>query len=86
MTHQPNLVTDSGVHLSLHTNCHHQIVYCSLDLNIEFPTPDGCSIWDYNKAIIEKITIPVEQVYWENNQQVAIFNKTIINMFKICIK
>ena len=86
MTHQPNLVTDSGVHPSLHTNCHHQIVYCSLDLNIEFPTPYGCSIWDYNEAIIEKITIPIEQVYWENNQQLAIFNKTIINMFKICIK
>ena len=81
MTYQPNLVTDSGVNPSLHTNCYHQIVYCSLNLSIKSPTPYGSLIWDYKKAITEKITIPIEQVYWENNQQVAIFNKTIINIF-----
>ena len=26
-TWQPNLVTDSGIHSSLHSNCHHQIVF-----------------------------------------------------------
>ena len=36
-TNQPNLVIDSGVHPSLHTNCHHQILYCKLNLNIKFP-------------------------------------------------
>ena len=29
-TNQRNLVIDSGVHPSLHTNCHHPIVYCKL--------------------------------------------------------
>ena len=81
LTHQPNVVTDSGVHPLLHTNCHHQIVYCSVNLTIRLPTPYGRSIWGYNKAVIEKITIPIEQVYWENNQQVAILIKTIINIF-----
>ena len=36
-TNQPNLVIDSGVHPSLHTNCHHQILYCKLNLHIKFP-------------------------------------------------
>ena len=75
------MVTDSGVHPLLHTNCHHQIVYCSVNLTIRLPTPYGRSIWGYKKAVIEKITIPIEQVYWENNQQVAILIKTIINIF-----
>ena len=34
---QPNLVVDSGVHPSLHPNCHHQIVYAKLKLKIHFP-------------------------------------------------
>ena len=36
-TNQPNLVIDSGVHPPLRTNCHHQILYCKLNLNIKFP-------------------------------------------------
>ena len=87
-TNQSNLVIDSGVHPSLHTNCHHQIVYCKLNLNIKFPPPCGRLVWDYNKADTEKIKKSIEQVYCENifnhrspHQQVAIFNKTIINIF-----
>ena len=30
-TSQPNLVTESGIHSSLHSNCHHQIVLSSSD-------------------------------------------------------
>ena len=29
-TDQPNLSVNSGVHASLHPNCHHQIVHTSL--------------------------------------------------------
>ena len=87
-TNQSNLVIDSGVHPSLHTNCHHQIVYCKLNLNIKFLPPYERLVWDYNKADTEKIKKSIEQVHWENifnrknpHQQVAIFNKTIINIF-----
>ena len=38
-TDQPNLVVDSGVHPSLHTNCHHQITYCNINLMIVYPPP-----------------------------------------------
>ena len=35
-TDQPNLVVDIGAHPSLHTNCHHQITYCNLNLMIVY--------------------------------------------------
>ena len=34
-TDLPNSVVDSGVHPSLHTNCHHQITFCKFNLIIE---------------------------------------------------
>ena len=38
-TSQPNLVMESGIHLSLHSNCHHQIVFAKFDLSIFYPPP-----------------------------------------------
>ena len=35
-TDQPNLSINSGVHSSLHSNCHHQIVHSSFNLNIHY--------------------------------------------------
>jgi len=35
-TDQPNLSVNSGVHTSLHPNCHHQIVHSSFNLNIYY--------------------------------------------------
>ena len=29
-TYQPNLMVDSGVHPTLHTNSHHKIIYCTV--------------------------------------------------------
>ena len=38
-TDKPNLAVDYGVHPSLHSNCHHQIIYCKFNLIIEYPPP-----------------------------------------------
>ena len=38
-TSQPNLITDSGVHPSLYSNYHHQIIYPELDLKVFDPRP-----------------------------------------------
>ena len=43
-TDQPNLVIVPGFHPSLHTNCHHQIVYCKLNINIKFSPPYECLV------------------------------------------
>ena len=36
---EPNLIVDSGVHHLLHSNCQHQITYCKLNVNTEYPPP-----------------------------------------------
>ena len=38
-TNQPNLVIESGTHLSLHPNCHGQIIHCKIKLQVEYPPP-----------------------------------------------
>ena len=55
---------------------------------MKYPTPYQRLIWDYNKAVTEKIKKPIEQAHWEiifnykyPHQLVATFNKTIINIF-----
>ena len=36
-TSQPNLVMHSGIHLSLHPNCHHQVVFTKFNITIFYP-------------------------------------------------
>ena len=38
-TSQPNMAIDSGVHASLYSNCHPQIIYVKFDLKIINPPP-----------------------------------------------
>ena len=38
-TSQPNMIMNSEVHPSLHSNCHHQIVYVKFDLKVFYPPP-----------------------------------------------
>ena len=38
-TDQPNLSLESGVHPSLHTNCHHQIVFSKFSVRVLSPPP-----------------------------------------------
>ena len=46
-TNQVNLSVKSGVHASLHPNCHHHIVHSSFNLNIYYPPPYQRLIWNY---------------------------------------
>ena len=87
-TDQSNLIADSGVHHSLHSNCHHQITYCKLNLSTEYPPPYECLVWNYNRANVEGFKKPTESVNWQvmfNNKsvhkQVSIFNETFMNIF-----
>ena len=38
-TSQPNIAVESGVHLSLRPNCHHQIIFAKFNLKIYYPPP-----------------------------------------------
>ena len=88
-TDQPKLSVNSGVHASLHPNCHHQIVHSSFNLNISYPPPYQRLVWDYKKADSKSIRKALDSVNWERlfdqldiNAQVAAFNETILNVFQ----
>ena len=49
-TSQPNIVVESGVHTSLHPNCHHQIVFAKFNLKIYYPPPYLREVWHYKEA------------------------------------
>ena len=49
-TSQPNLDMESGIHSSLHSNCHHQIVFAKFNLLIFYPPHFERTVW-YNKFI-----------------------------------
>ena len=63
-TDQPNLAVDSGVHPTLHGNCHHQIIFSKFNLMIEYPPPYERLVWDYEKANIDSIQNFLKQINW----------------------
>ena len=62
---QPNLLIESGVHLSLHPNCHHQIIFAKFKLDIVYPPPYERKIWHYQKANIDLIKRAINLFDWE---------------------
>ena len=88
-TDQPNVSVNSGVHASLHPNCHHQITHSNFNLNIYYPPPYQRLIWDYKKADANIIRKALDSVNWERlfdgkniNAQVISLNETILNVFR----
>ena len=56
-----SLVMESGVHLSLHSNCQHQITYAKFNLKILYPLPYECEIWHYQKTNTDQIRTAIKQ-------------------------
>ena len=49
-TDQPVLVADCGDYPTMHENCHHQITYCKLNVQIDYPPPYERLAWDIKRA------------------------------------
>ena len=82
---QLSLVVSSGPHPSLQANCHHQIIYCKLNLKIEYPPPYQRLVWNFKKANIISIRKAILTVNWEfllfnrsAHELVSIFNNTLM--------
>ena len=78
---------ESGVHSSLHPNCHHQIVFAKINLKIYYPPPYECEIWHYKKANANLIHRSINQFPWDIrfahidvNEEIHLFNQTIKNI------
>ena len=88
-TNQPNLSVNSGVHPSLHQNCHHQIIHSTFNLNVYYPPPYQRLVWDYKKADEKSIRKALDLVNWKRlfehkniDSQVMTLNETILNVFR----
>ena len=85
---QPNIVMDSGVDSYLHSKRHHQIIYSKFNLKIAYSPTYIRKIWNYKRANIDLINCSIKNCDWPSlflgkdvNQQVEIFNKTLLNIF-----
>ena len=61
---QPNLIMDAGVYPSLHSKCHHQVIYAKLNLQTQYPPPYTREIWDYGKAQFDLINKAIDNFDW----------------------
>ena len=79
-TSQLNLVVESGIHPSLHPNCHHQIVFSKFSLKVQYPPLQYPQFWHYQEADTEIIRRTIDLFDWKKafaNASVDIFNKTV---------
>ena len=88
-TDQPNLIVESGVHPSLHVQCHHQIVYGKVSVSSISVPPNTRRIWHYDKADFVAIRKSIAMFRWrehlENltcpNEQVKLLNEVLLNIY-----
>ena len=80
-------MVESGIHPSLHPNCHHQIVFAKSNLQIYYPLPYPREIWHYRQANTELIWWAITDFDWHRaflntnfNEKVSIFSNTILNI------
>ena len=78
---------NSGLHSSLHPNCHHQIIHAKFNLKIFYPPLYERVVWHYQNANNDLIQRSISQFNWERafsnmdvNKQISIFNETILNI------
>ena len=82
-------VTESGVHSSLCSECHHQITFAKISFKVFLPPPYEREIWHYNRADLSLINRSIETFDWEKallnigvNDQVNLLNEVLLNIFK----
>ena len=54
-TSQRNMIITSGAHLSLHPNCHHQLVFAPVDSKAFYPPPYERVFWHYTQVSTNQI-------------------------------
>ena len=86
-TSQPSLIIVSGVHSSLHSNCHHQIISAKFNLEVVYLSQYVREVWHYKDGNTELIRQAINEFNWQRaflninvNEKVGIFNSTILNI------
>ena len=66
ITDNPNLFVESGVHVSLDSQCQHQIIYGKLSISMPSPPPFQRTLWDYSKADLQSIQHKINAIDWDS--------------------
>ena len=89
LTSQPNLVMESGIHPSLHSNGHHQIIFAKWNLFIFYPSSCERTVWHYERENTELIIRATDQFDWLRalsnvnvDENVYFFTKTLLNIIQ----
>ena len=78
-TTKPNLVVESGVHSSLHANCHQQLPYVKFNLNVFYPPLYKRKVWHYKLANFDCIQRAIKNFDWEKAFLNVDVNKKVFN-------
>ena len=78
---------ESGVYSSLHSNCHHQVVFAKFKLSILYPSHYERTVSFYEKANPELIRRAINEFDWIRalskvsiDKKVCYFTKTLFNI------
>ena len=78
---------ESGVHSSLSSMCHHEIVFAKLNLKVEYPSPYERVFWDYSRADKVSINRAINAIEWYDlfankpvESQVSVLNNLLLNI------
>ena len=80
---------ESGIHSSLHSNCHHEIVFAKFNLSIFYPPPYERTVWYYERANTELMRRAIDQFVWlralsnvNADEKFYFFTKTLLNIIQ----
>ena len=86
-TDQPNIVMESGTRASLKIVCHHQMVYCRVNIK-PIPPPYERKVWHYSRANVRLLRRSFQNFDWNNhfrtnldpNWQAESFTEILLNI------
>ena len=83
------MLCDVGVEQTIYDNCHHNITYESLNLNIPLPPPYYRELWDYKNTDAVCIQREISLVNWNDvfsnktaDEKVKSLNNILLNIFR----
>ena len=84
-TTSSNLISNTGVKLSLFKKCHHSLIYGVIDFEAPLPPSYLREVWDYKNAISSYTQSAVSNTDWEFLFKGADVNKKV-DILNECLK
>ena len=80
------MLIESGIHSSLRSSCHQQIVFAKFNLKMCYRPPYSREVWHFKEAKTDLIRRALNEFNWERtfsntnvNEKVRIFNKSVLS-------